>query len=134
PEATLEVMKDGWYKTGDLAKRDAEGNVYIMGRIKDMIISGGENIYPTEIERVLLALPEVKEAAVVGVKDEMWGEAVVAAVTLHEGSVAAPEQLRDYCLQRLGKYKVPKQLVIWEQLPKTSVGKINKQEIINMLL
>jgi len=132
--ATKEALRDGWLRTGDLAKRDADGYVYIMGRLKDMIISGGENVYPTEVEQVLLSAPEVKEAAVVGVADEQWGEAVVAAVALHDGGRVTPEQLRAYCQERLGRYKVPKRIVVWDRLPKTPVGKINKQEIANMLL
>ncbi|HZG87794.1 long-chain fatty acid--CoA ligase [Paenibacillus sp.] len=131
--ATLEAMRDGWLRTGDLAKRDEDGFVYIMGRLKDMIISGGENIYPIEIEQALLSAPAVKEAAVVGVADPKWGEAVVAAVVMHEGQRATPEQLRAHCAERLGRYKVPKRIVVWDRLPKTPVGKINKQAIVNML-
>lgn len=131
--ATLEAMCGGWLRTGDLAKRDEDGFVYIMGRLKDMIISGGENIYPIEIEQALLSAPAVKEAAVVGAADPKWGEAIVAAVVLHDGERTTPEQLRAHCAERLGRYKVPKRIVVWDRLPKTAVGKINKQAIINML-
>jgi fatty-acyl-CoA synthase len=134
PAATEQALHEGWLLTGDLGRRDAEGYVYIMGRKKDMIISGGENIYPAEVEQTLLQCPDVREAVVVGVADEKWGESVVAAVTLQSGAAVTPESLRQLCYERLGKFKVPKQIVIWEQLPKTAVGKIDKQEVTSMLL
>src|SRR4029079_2849902 len=107
-EATAAALTDGWLSTGDVAERDEEGFYRIAGRIKDMVISGGENVYPAEIEDVLHAHPDVVEAAVVGVPDERWGEACAAFVVLRDGAGASPETLRDHCGDRLARFKVPR--------------------------
>ncbi|GGA75663.1 class I adenylate-forming enzyme family protein [Ornithinibacillus halotolerans] len=124
PEETAEVIRDGWIHTGDLVKQDHDGYVFIVGRKKDMIISGGENVYPLEIEHWLEANERINEAAVVGLPDEKWGEIVTAFVSLKAD--VTEEELKEYCNQKLTRYKVPKKFYILEELPKTHVGKINK--------
>ncbi|WP_217588180.1 acyl-CoA synthetase [Lentibacillus saliphilus] len=124
PDETAHTLIDSWVHTGDLARQDEEGYVYIVGRKKDMIITGGENVYPLEIEQWLEAHEAVDEAAVIAVQDEKWGEVVVACVALTvELSEAA---LKAYCAEKLARYKVPKRFYFFEALPKTHVGKINK--------
>ncbi|NRF90971.1 long-chain fatty acid--CoA ligase [Paenibacillus frigoriresistens] len=131
PEATLEVFSsNGWLKTGDLGKRDTDGFYYIIGRKKDMIISGGENVYPLEVEHQLRQHPAVSDAAVVGVPDEKWGEAVSAAVVLTAGCSVTKEELIKYCSASIGRYKVPKRILFMVELPKTAVGKIDKSRLI----
>jgi fatty-acyl-CoA synthase len=129
PEATAEAFKDGWLHTGDLAKRDAEGYYYIVGRIKDMFISGGENVYPAEIESVLYAHPAVAEAAVIGIPDPKWGEVGRAIVALRPGASVTEEELLAFCRERLARYKVPKSIVFVDALPKTGAGKIDKERL-----
>ena len=123
-QATREVFPDGWVRTGDLVRRDDEGYYYVVGRKKEMFISGGENVYPAEIEKVLRQLPGVTEAAVIGVPHPKWGEAGRAFVA--GGASLAPEILRQHCLERLAKFKVPQEFVILPALPKTESGKIHK--------
>ena len=131
PEATLEVFSpNGWLKTGDLGKRDTDGFYYIIGRKKDMIISGGENVYPLEVEHQLRQHPAVIDAAVVGVPDEKWGEAVSAAVILAAGCGVTKEELIEYCSASIARYKVPKRILFMVELPKTAVGKIDKSRLI----
>jgi fatty-acyl-CoA synthase len=127
PEETAAAFEDGWLKTGDLATVDSEGYVDIVDRIKDVIISGGENIYSTEVENALYEHPAVLEVAVFGVPHERWGEAVRAAVVLREGHRADAEGLIDFCKQRLARYKAPKSVVFLERLPRTGSGKIAKR-------
>jgi fatty-acyl-CoA synthase len=129
PEATAAAFADGWLLTGDVAERDAEGFYRIVGRIKDMVISGGENVYPAEIEDVLHDHPAVLEAAVVGVPDEQWGEACAAFVVLREGMSATTDELREHCRQRLARFKVPKSFAVRETLPRSSMGKVLKDEL-----
>lgn len=124
PEATREAMGDGWFRTGDIARRDADGFYYIVDRKKDLIISGGENIYPTEVETILYTHPAVYECAVVGVRHPVWGEAVTAVLSLHPGEQVTEEELRAWMRARLAHYKVPKQFVIVPDLPKSDAGKI----------
>jgi long-chain acyl-CoA synthetase len=127
PEATAEVMPDGWYRTGDLGARDADGHLYIVGRKKDMIITGGENVYPTEVENALAAHPAVAEVAVFGIPSERWGEEVRAAVVLREGAAVEEAQLLAFCRERIGGYKVPKAIDFRsEPLPMTGPGKVAK--------
>jgi len=126
PEETAKSQADGWFRTGDLAKMDEDGFVYIAGRKKEMIISGGENVYPLEVEQVLYAYPGVAEAAVWGIPDEKWGEVPVAAVAFLPGKSATEEELAAHCLSRLAKYKVPKRFIVMESLPKNATGKIDK--------
>jgi fatty-acyl-CoA synthase len=127
--ATDETLKDGWLITGDLAKRDEDGYYYIVGRKKEMIITGGENVYPLEIEHWLCSHPSIQEAAVIGVPDEKWGEVVTAYVVLEEGLSLSQDDTKAYCRQKLGGYKVPKQIYFISQMPKTHVGKIDKRRL-----
>lgn len=131
-EETKAVFAGEWFKTGDLAKFDEDGDYYIVGRKKDMIITGGENVYPQEVEHCLLSHPMIDEAAVIGVPDEKWGEKVVAFVSVTEGNQFEEELVKDYCKQSLGSYKVPKQFFVIDQLPKTDVGKIDKNELLHL--
>lgn len=125
PERTAQVVSDGWFKGGDLGYLDEDGYLYLAGRKDDMIIRGGENVYPLEIETTLFAHPGVVECAVVGVPDPHWGETVRAHVVLAEGTEATPEDLREFCRARLAKYKVPDHIRIHrEALPKNASGKV----------
>ncbi len=128
-EATAEALTDGWLATGDVAERDEEGFYRIAGRIKDMVISGGENVYPAEIEDVLHAHPEVVEAAVVGVPDERWGEACAAFVVLRGGATTGADELREHCRAGLAGFKVPKTFTVVDELPRSSMGKVLKDEL-----
>src|SRR5262249_28980443 len=120
-------MPDGWYRTGDLGVCDDEGHYTIVGRKKDMIISGGENVYPAEVENALFAHPAVAEAAVIGVPSERWGEEGRAIVVLNPGFKAAPAELIEHCRPLIGAYKLPKAVEISpEPLPKSGPGKIAK--------
>jgi fatty-acyl-CoA synthase len=132
PEATNEAIKDGWFHTGDLARTDDEGFFYIVGRKKEMIISGGENIYPLEVEQVINQLPEVREAAVVGISDPRWGEVPVAFIAKREGASITEEDVKTYCLKFLAKYKVPKEIYFIDELPKNATGKIQKSSLPEM--
>ncbi|RIW28430.1 long-chain fatty acid--CoA ligase [Bacillus salacetis] len=128
-EETREAWKDGWFHTGDLARKDKDGYYYIVGRKKDMIITGGENVYPLEVENWIEAHEAVEEVAVIGIPDEKWGEKVVAFVTVKRGMNLQAEELEYYCKKKLTKYKIPKNFYTIDQLPKTHVGKINKNEL-----
>ncbi len=123
------IDEDGWLHTGDVAYQDEDGFFYICDRLKDMIISGGENVYPAEVESVYTAHEAVAEVAVIGTPDDKWGEAVTAIVTLREGHSLTLEQLRDYGSQHLARYKLPLQLHIMEQLPRNPAGKLLKFEL-----
>jgi len=129
PEATAEASAFGWHHTGDIGRIDAEGYVYIVDRKRDMIISGGFNIYPSEIEQVLWAHPAVQDCAVVGVPDDKWGEAVKAIVQLKPGNDVEPAALLTYCRDRLGSTKAPKSVEVWPDLPRSAVGKVLKKTI-----
>ena len=124
-------MKNGGYWTGDLGYMDATGNVYLVDRSKDMIVSGGENVYSSEVEEVLYQHPSVLEAAVFGVLDEKWGEAVYAAVHLRPGAESAtPDELIAFCRESLGGYKVPKGIDLHDEvLPKSGPGKFLKRAL-----
>jgi fatty-acyl-CoA synthase len=127
PEATAAVMRDGWLHTGDLVRCDDEGYFFVVGRKKEMFISGGENVYPAEIEKVLRLCVGVREAAVVGVAHERWGEAGRAFVAFEPGQEISADDLREHCLKRLAKFKVPLEFVVRGELPKTESGKIAKK-------
>ncbi|MFP7297485.1 acyl-CoA synthetase [Neobacillus niacini] len=127
--ATLEMKKEGWIHTGDLARKDEDGFHYIVGRKKDMIITGGENVYPLEIEHWLAAHPEVDEVAVIGLPDEKWGELVAAFIVLKHPQSLNEQELRGYCERKLGRYKIPKKFISLQELPKTHVGKIDKKKL-----
>jgi len=128
-KATADTLKDGWLHTGDLAWRDKEGYVHIVDRKKDVIISGGVNIYPREVEEVLNLHPGVKETCVIGVDDDKWGESVVAYVVLNGTQEVTVEQLLDLCKNHLASFKKPKEIHLVEELPKSSYGKILKREL-----
>jgi fatty-acyl-CoA synthase len=129
PIATEAAFAGGWLLTGDVAERDDEGFYRIVGRIKDMVVSGGENVYPAEIEDVLHDHPAVLEAAVVGVPDDQWGEACAAFVVLRDGASAPEEELRAHCHERLARFKVPKTFAYLDALPRSSMGKVQKDEL-----
>jgi fatty-acyl-CoA synthase len=129
PEATAAAFAEEWLLTGDVAERDEEGFYRIAGRLKDMVISGGENVYPAEIEGVLHEHPAVLEAAVVGVPDEQWGEACAAFVVLRDGSVATAAELQAHCRERLARFKVPKSFAFLSELPRSGMGKVLKDEL-----
>ncbi len=131
PEATAKALStDGWFATGDLFRQDEEGYHFVVGRLKELYISGGENVYPAEVERVLYALPGVKEAAVVGVPDPKWGEVGHAFLAFDPAATAlTPEQVVEHCRKALARYKVPKYVTLLGELPKGSSGKIHKQEL-----
>ncbi|MBR7834277.1 long-chain fatty acid--CoA ligase [Actinospica durhamensis] len=129
PQATAAVLRDGWLRTGDLGYRDADGFFYVVDRIKDLIIRGGYNVYPREIEEVLYTDPAIAEAAVIGVPDERLGEEVVATVALRPGVEARPEELIEYCRERLAPYKYPREVHILPALPKNGTGKLLKREL-----
>ena len=127
PEETAQAIVAGWLHTGDLARRDGEGYYTIMGRSKELIISGGENIYPAEVESVLYAHPAVAEAALIGVPDEKWGEIGWALVVPQAGASLSADDLIAFCQAYLARYKIPKSFVFVESLPKTAAGKIDKK-------
>ncbi|MCL5266410.1 MAG: long-chain-fatty-acid--CoA ligase [Chloroflexi bacterium] len=129
PDMTAQTVRDGWLYTGDMATVDEGGYIYIVDRKKDMIISGGENIYPREIEEVLYRHPAVLEAAVIGTPDERWGEAVKALVVLKSGATATEAEIIEHCKINLASYKKPKSVEFVESLPKTPTGKILKREL-----
>lgn len=130
-QATRDALKGGWLHTGDLARLDDEGFVYIVGRKKDMIISGGENIYPREIEEVLYRHPKIQEAAVIGVPDPLWGESVKAFVVLKEGAAMSAEEVVEYCKSLLASYKKPKSVEFVKELPRNPSGKVLKSLLRN---
>jgi len=131
PQATMEALKGGWLHTGDLARMDEEGFVYIVDRKKDMIISGGENIYPREIEEVLYHHPKIQEAAVIGTPDPLWGESVKAFVVLKEGAAMREEEVVQYCQSHLASYKKPKSVRFVPSLPRNPSGKVLKTILRN---
>ncbi|KKL77502.1 hypothetical protein LCGC14_2034270, partial [marine sediment metagenome] len=130
PDETKKTIEpDGWVHTGDLVMQDEEGYFYIVGRRKEMYISGGENIYPVEIEELLYKHPIIDLAAVIGVNDEKWGEVGKAFITLKQGKTVTGEEIREYLIERLAKYKVPKYFEIRDSLPTSATGKILKREL-----
>jgi fatty-acyl-CoA synthase len=130
PEASAEVIDaDGWFRTGDVAYWDADGCIYICDRVKDMIISGGENIYPAEVESVISKHPAVAEAAVIGVPDEKWGETTLAVVALKAGQSLGIEELREFAATQLSRYKLPRRLEVVAALPRNATGKLVKTEL-----
>ncbi len=126
PEATAEAFAGGWFHTGDLARMDRDGDLYIVERKKDMFISGGENVYPAEVEDAIYQLPQISEAAVIGIKDEKWGEVGRAVVVLKEGENLSQEQVINHLKGRLAKYKIPKGVVFRDALPRNAAGKVLK--------
>ena len=130
PEDTQDALRDGWLHTGDLATVDEEGYIYLVDRKKDMIVTGGENVYSTEVEAVLYAHPKVKEAAVIPIPDADWGEAVHACIALRDGFQATSQDIIDFCREQLANYKVPRSIEFIDgELPKGGTGKILKKEL-----
>lgn len=129
PAASAAALAGGWYRTGDAATADEEGFIYIRDRITDMIISGGENIFPAEIERVLAGHPDICDVAVIGIPDGYWGEAVKALVVPRPGSGLGPEQVMDFARARIAAYKVPKSVEMVATLPRSMTGKIRRREL-----
>jgi fatty-acyl-CoA synthase len=127
PKATAETIRDGWLHTGDIAVRDEDGCYSILGRCKEMFISGGENVYPAEIESVLLSHPLVLEAAVVGVPHETWGEVGSAFIAVADGF--DENELREFMGERLARYKLPRHITIVDTLPLTAIGKVDKKQL-----
>jgi len=130
PEATAAAVRGGWFHTGDLARADEDGFYYIVDRKKELIIRGGYNVYPREIEEVLYEHPAVLEAAVIGIAHPSLGEEVAAAVALRPGEEATPDELRDWVRQRVAAYKYPRHVWLTDGLPKGATGKILKREIV----
>lgn len=130
PDETALVLREGWLYTGDIARRDADGYFQIVDRKKDMIIAGGFNIYPRDVEEVLYQHPKVKEAVVAGVPDEYLGEIVKAYIVLKEGETATEQEIIEFCRQNLAKYKVPRVVEFRKELPKTMVGKILRRVLV----
>ncbi len=130
PDATAQVLAaDGWFRSGDVARRDAEGFYTICDRTKDMIISGGENIYSAEVESVLYGHPAIAEVAVIGIPDEKWGETVLAIVALKPGQTLTLEGLRDFAAQSLARFKLPRALEVIDLMPRNTNGKVQKPEL-----
>ena len=130
PEATDAAFdEDGWFHSGDIGYLDEDGYLYIVDRLKDMIISGGENVYPAEVERVLASMPGVVDVAVVGVADEQWGESVAAVVTVAEGATIDLEDVREYAAGQLARYKLPRRLKLVGAVPRNASGKLDKSVI-----
>ena len=129
PQATAETIKDGWLYTGDIGRLDEDGELFILARKKDVIIVKGQNIHPIDIEDVLYSHPSVAEAAVVGIEDELRGERVKAFVGLTDGVVTTERELKEFCREYLARYKVPKEIIFVDSLPRTATGKIRKEDL-----
>lgn len=133
PEATRDTLRDGWIYTGDLGYRDEAGYLFLAGRKKEMIIRGGENIYPSEVENVLLQCPGIRDGVVVGVPDDVWGEVPVAVVVAEAESLTA-KQILEFCRQRLASYRCPEKIFFQENLPYNAAGKVEKKKVKEMIL
>ena len=128
PEETAPAFREGWFRTGDIGYQDSEGYFYILDRLKDMIVTGGENVYSGEVEAVIYAHPAVREAAVFGIPDPKWGELVTACVVLKAGIVFTADELIEYCRKSLASYKIPRRIEFLDtELPKSGSGKILKR-------
>jgi long-chain acyl-CoA synthetase len=127
PEATAEAIEDGWLHTGDMGYQDEDGFLFIVDRKKDLVIRGGMNVYPREVEEVLFTHPSVAQAAVIGVSDARLGEEVMAVVSLHPGAAATADELIAYCRERLAVYKYPRHVRFMDSLPMGATGKIEKK-------
>ena len=129
PQETAETLRGGWMHTGDAGTMDDEGYVYIQDRVKDMILSGGENVYPRVVENVLFKHPAVSDAAVIGVPDEQWGETVKAVVVLRDGQSATGEEIIEFCRGHLGGFELPRSVDTIPALPRNASGKVLKREL-----
>jgi O-succinylbenzoic acid--CoA ligase len=133
PEATTQAFHDGWLSTGDMGYLDAEGYLYVLDRRSDLIVSGGENVYPAEIEAILLAHPDVEEVGVCGQADAQWGQVPVAFIRQRGGSNVQVADLLAYAAERLARYKHPRAIYFVEQLPRNSAGKLVRRELTKLL-
>ncbi|MDH3234611.1 MAG: AMP-binding protein, partial [Alphaproteobacteria bacterium] len=129
PKDTAEAFRDGWFHTGDVARMDEAGFVYLLDRMKDMVITGGENVYTSEVEAALYKHEKIHECAVVGVPDDKYGEALLAAVVPVPGATLGEEDLIAHCRALIGGYKIPRRYVFLEELPKSAMNKILKNEL-----
>jgi O-succinylbenzoic acid--CoA ligase len=129
PEATAHALRDGWLHTGDLGYLDDEGFLYVLDRRDDLIVSGGENVYPAEIESALQSHPAVLEAGVTGVPDQRWGRVAHAFVVLRPGAAATADELLAYCTVRLAAYKLPRAITFAAALPRNAAGKLVRHEL-----
>jgi acyl-CoA synthetase (AMP-forming)/AMP-acid ligase II len=128
PEETAAATKHGWHATGDVGYKDADGYVYIVDRLRDMIITGGFNVFPSQVEQVIWSLPQVRDCAVIGVPDDKWGEAVTAVVELKDGADLECDEVVAACRERLGSVQAPKS-VVFRELPRSPVGKVLKRAL-----
>ena len=126
PNATRDALKDGWIRTGDAGYLDEDGYAFLRDRIKDMVVTGGENVYPAEVEKVLGGHPSIREVAVIGIPDEKYGEALLAIAALKPDGRLSQEELLEFCREKIAGYKIPRQLKIVEALPRNASGKILK--------
>ncbi len=133
PEATQEASRFGWHHTGDIGFIDEEGYLHIVDRAKDMIITGGFNVYSAEVEQAVMAHPGIQDCAVIGLPDDKWGERVVAVLQPHPGVELAGDEVIAFVKERIGSVKAPKQIEIWPDLPRSKVGKVLKTEIKSAL-
>jgi len=129
PEETAAALRDGWLHTGDVARIDADGYVYLLDRLKDMVITGGENVYSSEVEAVLYRHPGVAEAAVIGVPDARLGETIMAVIVAKPGVTLGEQEIAQHCRNSLGGYKIPRRIMFVERLPKSAMGKVLKNEL-----
>ncbi len=129
PDGTSESIKDGWLSTGDIGMRDEDGNLYITGRSKDTIIVKGQNIYPADIESVISEIPEVAELAVMGIPDKMRGEIIGAVISLHKDAEISEQEIRQFCLDRIASYKIPKRIMFTGAMPRDESGEIDKSAL-----
>jgi long-chain acyl-CoA synthetase len=134
PEATRQALRDGWLHSGDIGRVDAQGRLVIVDRIKDMIIRGGFNVYPAELEAVLVTHPAIRDAAVVGVPDEHYGEEVLVALVLHPGASLTPAALDEFCRQNLSRVKLPRRVAFLDALPTGPSGKVQRREVRRLAL
>ena len=131
PRMSMEILRNGWFHTGDLGKMDINGFFYLVERLNDRIVKGGFSIYPTEVESVLYCHPDIEEIAVVPIPDETMGQEVKACIVLREGATVTTEQLANYCRDRMALYKVPAAIRFYKDLPHTPTGRIDKKELRN---
>jgi len=129
PEVTASAIEDGWLHSGDVARMDDDGFYFIVDRIKDMFISGGENVYPAEVENVIFQMPQVADVAVIGVPDPRWQEVGKAVVVVKEGQALSEDEVVAFCQARLARYKVPKSVAFLKQLPRNPAGKVLKPDL-----
>ena len=128
-KATEEVGRSGWHHTGDIGRVDPDGFLYIVDRAKDMIITGGFNVYSVEVEQALMQHPDIQDSAVIGLPDDKWGEKVVAVLQLHAGRTVQPDDIAAFVKARIGSVKAPKLVEIWPDLPRSKVGKVMKKDV-----